>query len=95
MDMGVVTKILKMFCYFLGYFSIINLSSAFLCRVHFDTRQSQSLCRVSKKVLDKEPFADKMFDKYFLLIITLGKDFVECKMSFAECLRVYLTNNFK
>jgi hypothetical protein len=43
----VVPIILKMFCRFLGVFSILNLPSAF----------QQCL----KKVLGKEPFADKMF----------------------------------
>jgi hypothetical protein len=41
---------------------------------------------VSKKVLGKEPFADKMFVEYSLSSVTLGKGFVECKMVFAECL---------
>jgi hypothetical protein len=35
-----------------------------------------------KKVLGKEPFADKIFVEY-----TLDKDFAECKITFAECLR--------
>jgi hypothetical protein len=72
------------FCFFV-FFVILNLSGAFLCRVLFDTRQS--FCRVSKKVLGKELFADKMFTEYFLLSVTLAKCFAECKMAFAECLR--------
>jgi hypothetical protein len=44
------------------------LLSVFLCRVLFDTRSS-----VRKKILGKEPFADKIF--------------AECKIAFAECLR--------
>ena len=39
-------KLKKKFTVFL-IFSILNLSSVFLCRVLFDTRQS--LCRVSEK----------------------------------------------
>jgi hypothetical protein len=35
-----------------------------------------------KKVLGKKPFAE-----CFLPSVTLGKDFVECKIVFAECLR--------
>jgi hypothetical protein len=31
---------------------------------------------VREKVLDKEPFADKMFDEY-----SLPRDFAECKMT--------------
>jgi hypothetical protein len=53
--------------------------------VLFDTRQS--LCRVSEKVLGKEPFADKMFAEYSLPSVTLGKDFAECKMTFVECIK--------
>jgi hypothetical protein len=40
-----------------------------------------------KKILGKEPFADKMFAEYFLPSVTLGKGFTECIMAFAECLR--------
>jgi hypothetical protein len=39
------------------------------------------------KVLGKKPFADKIFAEYFLPNVTLGKGFVECKMTFAECVR--------
>jgi hypothetical protein len=55
------------------------LPSAFLCRVLFDT--------CPKKVLGKQPFADKIFAECSLLSVTLGKGFVECKIAFAECLR--------
>jgi hypothetical protein len=56
----VVPGILKKnVCCFLDFFSILNLLSAF--------RHS------AKKVLAKEPFADKMF--------------VECKIVFVDCLR--------
>jgi hypothetical protein len=70
---------------FFLFFTILNLSSAFLYRVLFDTWQS--LYRVSEKVLGKETFVAKMFVEYFLSNITLGKDFTQCKMAFAECLR--------
>jgi hypothetical protein len=43
--------------------------------------------RVSKKVLDKEPFADEIFAECFLSSVTLGKGFAKCKIVFAECLR--------
>jgi hypothetical protein len=66
---------------FFWIFSILNLPSAFLCRVFFDIRHS--LCRVSEKILGKEPFADKMFAEYSLPSVTLGKDFDECKIAFA------------
>jgi hypothetical protein len=45
---------------------ILKLSSAFIYRVFFDTRQS--LCRVSKKVYDKNPLSIK-----YLSNVTLGK----------------------
>jgi hypothetical protein len=40
-----------------------------------------------KKVLDKEPFADKIFAECSLPSVTLAKAFAECKIAFAECLR--------
>jgi hypothetical protein len=40
-----------------------------------------------KKVLGKEPFADKIFAECSLPSVTLGKGFAECKIAFAECLR--------
>jgi hypothetical protein len=47
-------KLKKMFfCYYFGFFRFL------IRRVLFDTRQC--LCRVSEKILGKEPFADKMF----------------------------------
>jgi hypothetical protein len=64
---------------------IFNLPSVFHYRVLFDTRQR--LCRVSEKVIGKEPFADKMFAEYSLPSVKLGKGIAECKMAFAECLR--------
>jgi hypothetical protein len=39
---------------------------------------------VSEKILDKEPFANKMFAEYSLPSATLGKVFVECKMAGKE-----------
>jgi hypothetical protein len=45
---------------FFGFFAIFNLSSAFLPSFR-------------KKILDKEPFTDKMFAEYYLPSITLGK----------------------
>jgi hypothetical protein len=39
-----------------------------------------------KKVLCKEPFADKIFVECSSSSVTLGKDFGECKNVFAECL---------
>jgi hypothetical protein len=77
----------KMFCCFFFIFSILNLPSDFLCRVLFDTRQSLCLAECPKKVLGKEPFADKIFAECSLPSVTLGKGFAECKISFAECLR--------
>jgi hypothetical protein len=38
----------------------------------------------SKKVLDKEPFADEIFVECSLPSVTLGKDFVECKIHSAK-----------
>jgi hypothetical protein len=40
-----------------------------------------------KKLLDKEPFADKKFAECSLPSVTLGKGFAECKIVFAECFR--------
>jgi hypothetical protein len=37
-----------------------------------------SLCRVSEKILDKEPFADEMSAEYSMPRVTLGKGFAEC-----------------
>jgi hypothetical protein len=34
-----------------------------------------------KKVLGKEPFADKIFAECSLLSVTLGKGFAECKIA--------------
>jgi hypothetical protein len=65
---------LKNILLFFGFFPILNLPSAFLCRV-------------SEKVLGKEPFTDKMFAEYSLSSFTLSKGFAECKMAFAECFR--------
>jgi hypothetical protein len=42
---------------------------------------------VRKKVLGKEPFADKIFVECSLPSVTLGKGFAECKIVFTECLR--------
>jgi hypothetical protein len=42
---------------------------------------------VLENVLDKEPFADKMFAEYALQSVALDKVFAECKMVFADCLR--------
>jgi hypothetical protein len=53
-----------MFCYFWGFFVILNLSSAFLCRVFFDTRH------VRKKYSAKNPLPIKMFVKYSLPSVT-------------------------
>jgi hypothetical protein len=39
-----------------------------------------------KKVLSKKPFANKIFTEYYLLGVTIGKDFIDCKKTFAECL---------
>jgi hypothetical protein len=40
-----------------------------------------------KKVLGKESFADRIFAEYSLPSVTLDKDFTECKIVFAECLK--------
>jgi hypothetical protein len=37
-----------------------------------------------KKVLGKEPFANKIFVECSLLSVTLGKGFTECKIAFNE-----------
>jgi hypothetical protein len=67
MDSGwrVVPIIRKCFPIFLGFLRFL------ICRVFFDTRQS--LCRVSEKILSKEPFTDKMFVEYSLPSVTLDK----------------------
>jgi hypothetical protein len=59
--------------------------AAFLCRVLPGTWQS--LCRVPKKVLDKEGFADVLFAELSLSSATLGKACAECFSGFAECFR--------
>jgi hypothetical protein len=71
----------KIFCYFLDFFSILNLSSAFRKAL------GKIFTECPKKVLGKESFADKMFTEYSLPSVTLGKAFVECKMAFTDCLR--------
>jgi hypothetical protein len=48
---------------------------------------AKSLPSVRKKVLGKEPFADKVFAECSLPSVTLGKAFAECKLAFAECIR--------
>jgi hypothetical protein len=82
----VVPIILKKYFAVFWVFSILNLSSAFLCRVLFDTRQS-----VRKKVLGKEPFADKMFAEYSLPSVTLSKGFAKCKIALKQKGTVYHT----
>jgi hypothetical protein len=59
---------------------VLNLPSDFICRVFLDTRQS--LYRVPEKILDKEPFVDKMFVECSLPSVTFGKGFAECNMAF-------------
>jgi hypothetical protein len=84
MVMGIVGElvpIIKMFCYFLWFFVILNLPSVFICRVLFDTRQS--LCRLSEKITRQRT----LLSIEYLLSVTLGKDFTECKIVFAECLK--------
>jgi hypothetical protein len=55
----VVHIILKMFCYFLGFLRFL------ICRVFFFAgcflTLDKVLAKCPKKVLGKEPFADKMF----------------------------------
>jgi hypothetical protein len=58
----------KMFCYFFGFFVVLNLPSVFLCRVFF-RHSAKSLPSVRKKVLGKESFVDKMFAEYSLLSV--------------------------
>jgi hypothetical protein len=48
---------------------------------------AKSLPSVRKKVLGKDPFADKNFAECSLPSVTLGKAFAECKIAFAECIR--------
>jgi hypothetical protein len=48
---------------------------------------AKSLPSVRKKVLGKEPFADKVFVECSLPSVTLGKACAECKIAFAECIR--------
>jgi hypothetical protein len=70
----VVPIILKNVLLFFYFFRFL------ICRVLF-------FAECSKKVLGKEPFADKIFSECSLPSVTLGKGFVECKIAFVECLR--------
>ena len=66
----------KNYCFL--FFSILNLSSVFICRVLFDTRQKS----VRKKYLAKNRLPIK-----YLPSVTLDKGFAEYKIAFAECLK--------
>jgi hypothetical protein len=56
--------------------------------VHFPYRTlGKVFAGCSKKVLSKEPFADKMFVEYSLPSVTLSKGFAKCKITFTECMR--------
>jgi hypothetical protein len=72
----VVVPLIKKVLLFYGFFVILNLQSAFLCRMFLDTWQSRP-----KKVLSKEPFVECCLPS-----VTLGKSFAERKKAFASCL---------
>jgi hypothetical protein len=70
-------KLKKKFTVFL-IFSIINLSSVFLCRVLFDTRQS--LCRVSeKKYLAMNPLPIKYLPSVLCRVLHSAKALTSVK----------------
>jgi hypothetical protein len=54
---------------------ILNLASVFLCRVFF------YFAECPKKYSTKNPLPIKSLSS-----VTLGKDFIECKITFDECL---------
>jgi hypothetical protein len=66
----------KRFAVFL-IFSILNLPSVFFAE-YFSTL-GKVFAECPKKVLDKEPFADKIFAECFLSSVTLGKDLSSVK----------------
>jgi hypothetical protein len=67
---GCFTPIKKGLLLFWIFFAILNLPSAFLCRVFLALGQVFVEC--PNKVVGKEPFADKMFVECFLPSVTLG-----------------------
>jgi len=56
-----------------------------LCRV--PSLSAKSLPSARNPTLGKDPFAVGGFAEWRLPSVTLGKEFAECKLAFAECIR--------